>query len=146
MNNKKPEKRNFNGMSYVELQRTNSQNRTRIRKEEINWLKDNFYKNIGWSNVINLYEKITEFLDKYKLDDLSLEELFLEADRIGNKYLTPQEIENFNQKLSQEVNAIAEEVDKQFPDTEIEFIDFSMKPNSRTQNKYHKKLYKINKF
>ncbi|MHC5823790.1 MAG: hypothetical protein ACYT04_50140, partial [Nostoc sp.] len=64
-----------------------------------------------------LYQKIEEFLNKYHIDDLTLEELFLEVDRIGNKYLTIQEIENFNQSFSKEVNEIAEEIDKQFPDT-----------------------------
>jgi hypothetical protein len=137
MTNKNQKKRNFQGMSYREIQLANSNNRAELHKQDKKWLKDNNYKNIGWENVINLYKKIEEVLERYSVEDLTLEELFLEADRIGNKYLTNQEIEDFNQKLSQEVNQIAEEIDKQFPDTQIEVIDFtpinkriSRKPNN----------------
>lgn len=125
MANKKSNKRKFNGMSYRDVQSTNSRNRIKLYKEDQKWLKDNNYKNVGWNNIINLYQKIEEFLDKYIWKDSTLEELFLEADRIGNKYLTSQEREKFNQKMSKEVNDIAEEIDKQFPDTEIEVVDFS---------------------
>ncbi|MBH8574779.1 hypothetical protein I8752_17470 [Nostocaceae cyanobacterium CENA369] len=95
---------------------------------------------------MNLYQKIEELLDKYQLEDLTLEELFLEADRIGNKYLTSQEIEEFNQRLSREVNDISEEIDKQFPDTEIEFIDFSKNSQAKYYNKQHQNSYKNRKF
>jgi N-glycosylase/DNA lyase len=125
MGNQKNKKRQFDNMSYREVQRANSINRSKLHKKEQKWLKENGYKNLGWSNVISLCEKIEEFLEKSKLEDFTLEELFLEADRVGNKYLTTQEIEEFNQKMSQEVNKISEEVDKQFSDTEIEIIDFS---------------------
>ncbi|MDZ8239985.1 MAG: hypothetical protein RMZ69_23005 [Nostoc sp. ChiQUE01a] len=126
-------KRIYQGMSYRDIQRTNSNNRTQIYKEDQAWLKENCYKNIGWNNIINLYQKLEEFLlNKSHIGELTLEELFLEADRIGNKYLSIQEIQNFNQSFSREVNDIAEEVDKQFPDTEIEFIDFT----KRTSKKY----------
>ncbi|RCJ25815.1 hypothetical protein A6S26_15205 [Nostoc sp. ATCC 43529] len=83
---------------------------------------------------MNLYQKIEDFLLKYPLAELTLEELFLESDRIGNKYLTSQEIQHFHQNLSREVNEIAEEIDKQFPDTEVEFIDFSKNPSKRYWN------------
>lgn len=127
MASKKSQKRNFNGMSYGEVQRANSENRSKLKKEDQKWLKDSGYKNVGWDNVITLYRKVEELLDKFPFEDMSLEELFLEADRIGNKYLTPEEIEEFNQQLSQEVTEIGELVDKQFPDTEMEVIDFSQK-------------------
>jgi len=140
MANKKSKK--FNGMSYREVQRANSKNRSKLHKEDQNWLKDNGYRNVGWNNVVNLHQKIEDFLDKYRLDDLTLEELFLEADRIGNKYLTNQEIEEFNQRLSKEVNEVSEEIDKQFPDTEIEIIDFSDKTNNMSRNKHHQKPYR----
>ncbi|WP_225895722.1 hypothetical protein [Dendronalium phyllosphericum] len=146
MTYKKTKKINFRGMSYCDVQRTNSNNRKKLHKEDLNWLKENFYKNIGWKNVINLYQKIEELLDKYQLEDLTLEELFLEADRIGNKYLTSQEIEEFNQRLSREVNDISEEIDKQFPDTEIEFIDFSKNSQAKYYNKQHQNSYKNRKF
>lgn len=126
-------------MSYYEVQRANSENRNKLDKKEQEWLKNNGYKNIGWDNVIKLYK----FLEKI---DCSLEELFLEADRIGNKYLTNQEIEEFNQSLSKETNEIAEEFDKQFPDTTIEIIDFSHTTNNRSRKKYPQKKSKIAKF
>ncbi|MFN6570885.1 hypothetical protein [Dendronalium sp. ChiSLP03b] len=135
MTKNKSKKRTFQGMSYRDVQRTNSNNRVKLHQEDQAWLKENFYKNIGWNNVINLYQKIKDFLNRCQFEDLTLEELFLECDRIGNKYLTIQEIENFYQSLSREVNEIAEEIDKQFPETEIEFIDFS----KNTSNIYRKK-------
>ena len=134
MGNQKNKKRQFNNMSYREVQCANSINRSKLHKKEQKWLKENSYRNLGWANVISLHEKIEEFLEKTKLEELTLEELFLEADRVGNKYLTAQEIEEFNQIISQEVNKISEEVDKQFPDTEVEIIDFSnrsRKPTNR---------------
>ncbi len=128
-------------MSYREVQSANSEKRSKLKKEEQKWLKDNAYSNVGWYNIINLYQKIEDFLDKYRLEDSTLEELFLEADRIGNKYLTSQEIEEFNHKLSKEVNDIAEEIDKQFPDTEIEVIDFSKVTNNSSRRKRNRTSY-----
>ncbi|WP_375473277.1 hypothetical protein [uncultured Nostoc sp.] len=146
MTDKKGKKRNFKGMSYRDVQRINSKNRTKLHKEDQFLLKENHYKNIGWNNVINLYQKVEEILNRYHIEDLTLEELFLEVDRIGNKYLTIQEIENFNQNLSREVNEISDEIDKQFPDTEIEFIDFSKQTSKRYQKKSNQKSYKTVKF
>lgn len=129
-------------MSYQAVQCANSNNKEKLHKEDKKWLKENGYRNVGWDNVINLYRKIEELLDKYKFEDLSLEELFLEADRIGNKYLTKQEIEDYNQQLSKEVSEISEEIDKQFPDTEIEIIDFDKKAKSKPAQGYSKKKSK----
>jgi len=125
---KKSQKRSFNGMSYVTIQRANSENRSKLKQEEQEWLKTNRYKNVGWDNVVTLYLKIEELLAQSLFGDMSLEELFLEAERVGNKYLTIEAINEFNQQLSQEVSEIAALVDEQFPDTEVEFIDFSQKP------------------
>lgn len=130
-------------MSYHEVQRANSTNKTNLHKEDQKWLKDNSYKNVGWDNIIKLFKKIEDFLDKYRLEDLSLEELFLEADRIGNKYLTKQEMEEYNQQLSKEVGEISEIVDKQFPDTEVEIIDFSQETRINPNQKHMKKKSKI---
>lgn len=141
MVNKKSNKRKFNGMSYRDVQIHNSKNRGKLHKEDLKWLKDNSYRNVGWDNIINLYHKVEEFLDKYRWQDSTLEELFLEADRIGNKYLNRQEIEEYNQKLSQEVNDISEEIDKQFPDTEIDIIDFSNHTNNRSPKKSNRNSY-----
>lgn len=133
-------------MSYRVVQLANSKNRTKLYKKDQTWLKEEFYKNIGWENVINLYQKIEEFISNYQLEELTLEELFIEADRIGNKYLTNQEIKEYNQSLSKEVNEVAEEMDRQFPDTEMEFIDFSQKNNIKSQNKQNIKTYRTVKF
>jgi C-terminal processing protease CtpA/Prc len=132
----KKSRRIFQGMSYREVQSSNSKCRTKLHKEDQKWLKDNNYKNIGWDKIIILYQKIEDFLDKYALEDTTLEELFLEADRIGNRYLTNIEIEEFNQKMSKEVNEISKEIDKQFPDTEIEFIDFGKNEKNSNQKSY----------
>ncbi|MFM6529133.1 MAG: hypothetical protein ACKPJF_21455 [Dolichospermum sp.] len=138
----KNRKKNFQGMSYRELQQHNSQNRIKLSQEDKKWLKKNGYKNLGWDNVINLYNTIQDFLVKYQVEDLTLEELFLEADRIGNKYLTEEEIQDFNQKLAKELNEISEEIDKQFPQTEIEIIDFSQNTKSKPAKKRNQKTYR----
>jgi hypothetical protein len=138
MANKKSNARKFNGLSYREVQSINSSNRAKLKKEDQKWLRENGYKNVGWDNIISLYEKIKDFLDRDKLDELTLEDLFLEADRIGNKYQTSQEIEEFNQKLSQEIGEISVEIDNQFPDTEIEFIDFSGNATKKRNSKSYK--------
>ncbi|MBD2358898.1 hypothetical protein H6G41_30600 [Tolypothrix sp. FACHB-123] len=135
MTNKKSKNHSFKGMSYRKVQSTNSKKRSKLRREEQAWLKENNYKNIGWHNVINLYSKIEEFFQKYQIEELTLEELFLESDRVGNKYLTSQEITEFNQKLAIEVNDIATIIDQQFPDTEVEFIDFSKTSSKKYRNK-----------
>ena len=111
-------------MSYREVQGANTLNRSKLSKEDQQWLKNNQYKNVGWGNVISLYQKLEELLNKPPEDDPTLEDLFLEADRIGNKYQSSQEIKEFNQQLAKEVNEVSEAIDRQFPDTEIEIIDF----------------------
>lgn len=133
MTAKKSKKRNFNGMSYRKTQRANSDRRHKLRKEDQKWLRGNGFRNVGWDNVIDLYNKIEGFLEQYRLEDFSLGDLFLEADRIGNKYLTDEEIEVFNQQLAKETNEIEEEVDRQFPDTEMEIIDFSQKATHKSR-------------
>lgn len=135
MSREKAKKRTFSGMSYCEVQRANSTNRIQLQKADQKWLKQNGYRNTGWDNVINLHQKIQEFLEQYKLGELTLEDLFLEADRIGNKYLTHQEREEFNQKLAKEVNGVSEEIDRQFPDTEVEIVDFSKGSSYRSRKK-----------
>ncbi|MCC5603023.1 hypothetical protein [Nostoc favosum] len=138
----KDKKRNFRGMSYRVVQLANSKNRSKLHKEDQVWLKENFYKNIGWDNVINLSQKIEEFIGNYQFEELTLEELFIEADRIGNRYLTNQEINDYNQSLSKKVNEVAEEIDKQFPETAIEFIDFSQNTNIKYKKKPNHKTYR----
>ena len=112
-------------MSYREVQRFNSDRKSKLPKQDQNWLKKNGYKNVGWDNVIKLYQKVNDLLEQPDQNEDTLEELFLKADRIGGKYQTPQEIEAFNQQLAAEINQIADEIDRQFPEHEIEFIDYS---------------------
>ena len=112
-------------MGYRDVQRSNSNRRSKLPKKEQSWLKENGYKNVGWDNVIKLYQKINELLLQPDPNEDTLEELFLKADRIGNKYQTPEEIKEFNQKLTAEVNKIADEIDRQFPESEMEFVDYS---------------------
>lgn len=125
--------RTFEGMTYREVQRSNSQNRAKLHKDEQQWLKKNGYKNVGWEAIIRLYEKIQSFLQ-----DSTLEDLFLEADRIGNKYQTPEEVTAFNQEFSEIVNEISEEIDRQFPDTETESIDFSKNVKKKPNQKHYR--------
>lgn len=127
------QKRQFNGMSYREVQRANSQNRQKLHKPDQKQLKAESYKNTGWDSIIRLYQRIEEFLDRYQYEDLELDELFLEADRIGNKYLTSEEIEEYNQKLAKEVSEIEEAIDQQFPDAEVEIIDFRARKKARSR-------------
>jgi Holliday junction resolvasome RuvABC endonuclease subunit len=115
----------YNGMKYRQLQSYNTQKRQSLTEEKKQWLKSNDYRNIGWEKIIKLYEKITEFLLKDSLQDMSLEDIFLEADRIGNKYQNSEEIHKLNQQLSQINQEISDEIDKHFPDDEIVFFNFS---------------------
>ncbi|MBD2081816.1 hypothetical protein H6G01_18250 [Leptolyngbya sp. FACHB-17] len=124
-------------MAYREVQRSNSNNRVKLQQDDRQWLKANGYRNVGWENAIQLYQKIQLLLE---VEDSTLEDLFLEADRIGNKYQTPQEIAAFNQELSEIVNEISDEIDRQFPDTEIESIDFSKKSRRKSNQKTYRTL------
>lgn len=122
-------------MSYREVQRFNSDQKSKLPRKEQNWLKENGYKNVGWDHVIKLFQKVNDFLEQPDPDDDTLEELFLKADRIGAKYQTQQEIDAFNQQLSAEINQIADEIDRQFPEHEMEFIDYSQLPHYHSGKK-----------
>ncbi|MEO1521227.1 MAG: hypothetical protein AAFU78_10675, partial [Cyanobacteria bacterium J06633_2] len=106
------------------------------------WLKENGYKNVGWDNVTQLYQKINELLADPNEDELSLEELFLQADRIGQKYQTREEINHFRQQLATEVNSISEKLDKQFPEEVVEVVDFSQKSRSSSHSRRSRKKYR----
>ena len=131
MTDKKSKARTFKRMSYRQIQRKNSRNRKLLIQEKQQWLKDNGYRNLGWQNVINLYNKIQEFQQAENIKSLSLEELFLEADRIGNKYYQPQEIQQRNLKIAKELNEIADIIEAQFPDRLTEVIDYSRTARKR---------------
>ena len=136
MTDKKSRKKLFQSMSYREVQLANSKNRNELSKADQQWLKNSGYKNVGWDKVIILYKKIEELLrERDNLNDLSLGDLFLEADRIGNKYLTKEEITENNQKLARANTMINDQIDRSFPDQEDEVIDFSDKSRRKNQSR-----------
>ena len=55
-------------------------------------------------------------------DELS--HLYNEADRVGNKYQTPEEIASHNEKLGNTLTDISDTIDKQFPDNTPSETDF----------------------
>lgn len=125
MNTKRSSARAFRGMNYRKVQRKNSRDRQQLTKENQTWLKQHNYRNLGWSNVIELYEKIRELQEQETVRSLSLEELFIESDRIGNKYIENQEINQRHQRIAQELDEIADIIDSQYPDKTLEIIDYS---------------------
>lgn len=142
MTSRKRQCRTFSGMSYREIQRSNSTRRSQLPKPDQVWLKENGYKNVGWDNVIQLHQKINERLAQPDGDEPTLEELFLQADRIGQKYQTPEEIAAFKQQMTTEVGAISELIDQQFPETDVEVIDYRQAPRSSTKNNPSRKKYR----
>ena len=124
---KRRQSRKFSGIGYREVQKSNSIRRSQLPKNKQIWLKENGYKNIGWDYVIRLYQKINDLLIESNSDEPTLEELFLNADHIGKKYQTNEEIKTFNQQMTTIVNEISTIIDQQFPENEIQVIDFSQK-------------------
>jgi hypothetical protein len=139
MKTSKSKTRLFSGMSYREVQRSNSNRRDKLSKQSQKWLKANGYRNVGWNNVTKLYQKINDLLTTPESDEPTLEELFLQAERIGNKYQTQEEIKAFNERLTAEVQAISETIDQQFPEKEVEFIDYGKQPRPVSKSKRGKK-------
>ncbi|HEY9771563.1 MAG TPA: hypothetical protein V6C71_24225 [Coleofasciculaceae cyanobacterium] len=125
MSSKTSSAKTFRGMNYRKVQRKNSRDRQQLTKENQTWLKAHKYRNLGWTNVIRLFNKIREFQEQEIIKSLSLEELFIEADRIGNKYFNSQEINQRNQRIAQELDEIADIIDSQYPDRKLEIIDYS---------------------
>lgn len=119
------QKRQYQTMGYKQLQSQNTQQRQYLSKGQQQWLKVNGYRNIGWEKVIQLHEKITEFLLEDSIQDVSLEDLFINVDRIGNKYQTQAEIDDFHQQLAKINQEISDEIDRQFPDNSVEILDFT---------------------
>lgn len=125
MSSKKRSARTFRGMNYRKVQRKNTRDRQQLTKENQIWLKEHKYRNIGWNNVIELFKKIRELQEQENVKSLSLEGLFIEADRIGNKYLDSKEVNRRHQRIARELDDIAEIIDSQYPDRTIEIIDYS---------------------
>ena len=119
-------KRNFQGMSYREVQKWNSENRKKLSPQQRQKLKEEAYRNVGWQSVISLYLTLDALINPDPEPDLSLEELFLEAARIGDKYQTDADRANFQQLYNPELAEIHALIEEQFPEPEIiEFIDYS---------------------
>ena len=118
-------KKEFDGMGYRQVQRSNSDNKSKMKSEEIQLLKNSGYKNVGWEKVTQLYLKIEEMLTSPYRENWSLNELFLEADRIGRKYQSVDEIATFEKQFTMLSQEIDDEIDRHFPDTQVEIIDFS---------------------
>ena len=118
-------KKEFDGMGYRQVQRSNSDNKSKMKSEEIQLLKNSGYKNVGWKKVTQLYLKIEEMLTSPYREKWSLDELFLEADRIGQKYQSVDEIATFEKQFTMLSQEIDDEIDRHFPDTQVEIIDFS---------------------
>lgn len=142
--NPKAKKRLFSGLGYREVQRANSERRSLLPKQQQAWLKAQGYRNVGWENVIALYQKINELDLAAEEEEESLEDLFIKADRIGNKYQSPEEIADFQRQLSTYAQAIAEEIDRQYPEEEGEFVDYSQaapsaKRKTRSQPKTNRR-------
>lgn len=123
----KKKKRLFSGMDYRQVQRDNSNRRGQMPKIVQASLKTQGYKNVGWDNVTALYQKLNELSLQPDPNEDTLEDLFLKADRVGSKYQTREEVDEFNRKLAAAVGEIADIVDRQFPEPEVEFVDYSRK-------------------
>jgi hypothetical protein len=118
-------KRMFKEMGYRELQQHNSTSKLKLTSAEVLLLKRDKYKNVGWDNIINLYLRIDELLKSIYRLGWSLDELFIEADRIGNKYQSSAEIYMHQQQVSILAKEIDDDIDRHFPDLEPEIINFS---------------------
>jgi hypothetical protein len=130
------------GFGYRELQQENSQLRQQLANENREILKVNGYRNVGWPNVIALFDKISNMLEIEKLVEFDLDSLFLEVDRIGNKYQSPEEIQTFQAAMAFEAEEISEIIDRVFPDNEPESIDFSAaKHQKQWQRSTQRKTY-----
>ena len=143
MTSSKSSKNTHAGFGYRDLQKQNSKLRQKLEPKDRQWLKTNNYRNVGWINIIALFDKINDLLEVEELADLSLEELFLEVDRIGNKYQEPAEIQAFDRAMAVEAEAISEIIDRIFPDTEPESIDFrDLHPVTKKRTSSQRKTYR----
>jgi hypothetical protein len=133
---------NYKGLGYKALQKDNRCKREKLSKTDCNWLKTNGYRNVGWSSVISLSDKIQSLQE---LAEWSLEDLFLEVDRIGEKYQEPEEIRAFQAEMAAEAEQISEIIDQIFPDNEPEVISFSHNCSPKKWQKSKKqKIYYTN--
>lgn len=120
----KQPRRQYNGMSYRALQAHNRASRAELSNSDQIKLRQEGLKNTGWENVIRLHDAIERLQALRYLKDLSLGELFLEADRTGDKYLSSAEQEESQRKLAIAANRVDEVIDHIFPDNQVEVIDY----------------------
>jgi hypothetical protein len=134
----------YMGLGYQSLQKDNRIKREKLPKTDQDWLKNNGYRNIGWPHVISLFDKIQSLQE---LTEYSLEELFLEVDRIGERYQEPEEIQSFQAAMADEAEQIAVLIDQIFPDTKSEVINFGSNLNPKKWRKSNqRKTYYTSKF
>ncbi|MFO7030894.1 hypothetical protein B9T07_12975 [Limnospira fusiformis CCALA 023] len=122
------QKRTFLGMSYREVQKWNSENRPKLDRQQQQKLKEQGFRNVGWESVIGLYLALDALINPDPEPELesSLEELFLEAARIGDKYQTDEDRATFQREFDREIAEINALIEEQFPQPQtIEFIDYS---------------------
>jgi hypothetical protein len=127
-------RKEFQGLGYRQLQRVNSTQKQQLQAEELITLKNEGHKNIGWESVIRLQKRIQELSTSVYRTGWDLDQLFLEADRIGQKYQSSTEIAVHEEQLTLLSMEIDDAIDEQFPDTEVEIISFSGKSNELRNN------------
>jgi hypothetical protein len=141
--NASPSKRTtrvYKDFTYRSLQKNNSVERAKLSKAQQSALASNGLQNVGWDHIIKLREELIKIS---LAQNTTLEDLFINADRIANKYQSAEEISEFNQKMSESAARISDLIDSQFPPGDkVEFIDFGTKTTSNAQNKGRKGLKK----
>jgi hypothetical protein len=129
-------RKEFQGLGYRQLQRVNSTQKQQLQAEELITLKNEGHKNTGWESIICLQRRIQELLTSVYRAGWDLDQLFLEADRIGQKYQSPTEIAVYEEKITLLSVEIDDVIDEQFPDTEVEIISFSGKSNELRNHRF----------
>jgi hypothetical protein len=122
-------KRTYRDLDYPALQAQNSQQRAQLSLEQRRHLQQQGYKNVGWEKVIALAERLEQLRMPGEFADWSLDELFLEAERVGDRYQTPDEIARHRDQMAVETAAIEALIEQQFPDPDPEVIDFAHRPS-----------------
>lgn len=131
-------KNSYAGLTYRELQKDNSIMRQQLKSADRLWLKSNNFRNVGWTNVVALFEKLKQLIIVDKLAKNSIEELFSEIDRIGSKYQESAEVHAFETAMAQEAESISAIIDRQFPDLEPVAIDFGSSEYHKSRQSSHK--------
>jgi hypothetical protein len=118
-------KQKFQGMGYREVQKSNSENWKKLDRQQQKALKEKGHRNIGWLFVTRLYLGIEDLNQDLHTDDTTLEELFLNASWIGDKYQTNEDKLAFRKALDQAIEETQILIDEHFPGGDIQMIDYS---------------------